>query len=130
MQKLTFAASAILDMCVESWQRFPELTILSLATLSDFNRSHPGGGFVFEVAVNSLAGLVPSLVRKDQTLTTFGFDDTELISLVRQLNGKAIDRIVPIGQALQFGRFWDGYDLLRAFCREVYVNNSPIKTMA
>lgn len=130
MQKLTFAAGAILDMRVESWQRFPELTILSLASLSDFNRSHPGGGLVFEVTVNSLAELVPSLVRKDQTLTTFGFDDTELISLVKQLNGKAIDRIVPIGQALQFGRFWDGYDLLRAFCREVYVNNSPIKTMA
>lgn len=130
MQKLTFAAGAILDMFVESWQRFPELTILSLASLNDLNRSHPGGGLVFEVTMNSLAELVPSLVRKDQTLTTFGFDDTELISLIEQLNGKAIDRIVPIGQALQFGRFWDGYDLLRAFCREVYVNNSTIKTMA
>jgi hypothetical protein len=130
MQKLTFAAGAILDMRVESWQRFPELTILSLASLSDFNRSHPGGGLVFEIAVNSLADLATFLVRRDQTLATFGFNNADLFSLVKQLNGRAIDRIVPIGQALQFGRFWDGYDLLQVFCREVYVNNSPTKTMA
>ena len=130
MQKLSFAAGAILDLPIDSWQHFPELTVLSLASFGDFDRSHPGGGLVFEVIVNSLADLAPSLVRKDQTLATFGFSDIDLVSLVKKLNGKAIDRIVPIGQALQFGRFWDGHDLLRAFCREVYINNSPVKAIA
>jgi len=40
------------------------------------------------------------------------------------LNGRALDRIVPIGQALQFGRFWDGNDLLQAFCRQVFIGGT------
>ena len=45
--------------------------------------------------------------------------------LFQRLNGNAIDRVVPIGQALQFHRFWDGYDLLQEFCRCVYLESLP-----
>jgi hypothetical protein len=42
-------------------------------------------------------------------------------SFARSLNGSGIDRIVPIGQALAFGRFWDGYDLLAEFTRSTLI---------
>ena len=61
--------------------------------------------------------------RKDQTLSHFGFDHEEVRALARALNGRGIDRIVPIGRALQFHRYWDGYDLLRSFTRTVYVES-------
>jgi hypothetical protein len=34
-----------------------------------------------------------------------------------------VDRIVPVGQALQFQRFWDGYDLLQELTRHVYIGS-------
>jgi hypothetical protein len=33
---------------------------------------------------------------------------------------------VPIGQALQFHRYWDGYDLLQEFCRCVYIEAASL----
>ena len=38
------------------------------------------------------------------------------------VNGRGIDRIVPIGQALQFSRHWDGYDLFAEFTRQVTID--------
>jgi hypothetical protein len=105
------------------------LTVLTLASLTGFDRSHPGGGIFFEAYLDSLAALGPVLERKDQTLAAFGFDDTELRSFIHGLNGRAIDRVVPIGQALQFGRFWDGRDLLLEFCRHIYFDNSQVRSI-
>ena len=112
MQKLVFSAEAVLDRAVCSYRRWPELTVLTLESLAAFDRSHPGGGMFFEAYLESLAELAPVLDRKDQTLTAFGFEDAELRAFIQGLNGRAIDRVVPFGQALQFGRFWDGRDLL------------------
>lgn len=123
MQKLVYACSAILNCPVEECRRSKGLTVLTLGSLADFQRSHPGGGLFFEAHLESLLELTAFLGRRDQTLTWFGFTSDELHALVRSLNGRAIDRIVPIGQALQFHRFWDGNDLLQEFCRCVYIES-------
>jgi len=124
MQKLVYACSAILNSTVEECRRYKGLIVLTLASLAGFQRSHPGGGLFFEAHLESLLELTAFLGRRDQTLTWFGFTPEELHALVRSLNGRAIDRIVPIGQALQFHRFWDGYDLLQEFCRCVYIEST------
>lgn len=123
MQKLVYACSAILSLPVEQCRRYKGLTVLTLNSLADFQRSHPGGGLFFEAPLDSLLELAPFLIRRDQTLTWFGFSPEELHGLVRTLNGRAVDRLVPIGQALQFHRYWDGYDLLQEFCRCVYIES-------
>jgi hypothetical protein len=92
--------------------------------MAGFQRDHPGGGLFFEAHLENLPDLNAFLTRRDQTLTWFGFTPEQLHAFVRSLNGRAIDRIVPIGQALQFHRFWDGYDLLQEFCRCVYVEST------
>ena len=121
MQKLVFSGSAIVERPVTAYRRFPELTVLTLASLDDFNREHSGGGLFFECHLPALASLASPLLRKDQTLTYFGFPEQDLRAFAHSLNGRAIDRIVPIGQALQFGRFWDGQDLVQEFCRHIYI---------
>jgi hypothetical protein len=78
------------------------------------------GGFI-EHTVASLDELMPHLDERDQTLTYHGFGRDELIHLVTKLGGRSLDRIVPIGQALQFGRFWDGFDLLSEMTKTVVV---------
>ena len=121
MQKLVFACSAILAAPVESCRRFNGLTVLTLASLAGFERTHSGGGLFFETQIENLLDLPILLERRDQTLTWFGFAPEQLYALVRNLNGRAIDRVVPVGQALQFHRFWDGYDLLQEFCRGAHI---------
>jgi hypothetical protein len=63
----------------------------------------------------------PIVVRKDQTVSQFGFSRDELIELAAELSGRGVDRIVPFGSALTFSAIWDGYDLLAEFSRLVTV---------
>lgn len=65
--------------------------------------------------------LGPWLTRKDQTLATFGIPRADLVELARRLAGRGLDRIVPVGQALQMSRFWDGYDLAAEMVRRVHL---------
>jgi hypothetical protein len=57
-------------------------------------------------------------------MTISGFDGAEVAGFVRAVNGRGIDRIVPFGEALTFGRFWDGYDLLAELTRRVYAGTT------
>jgi hypothetical protein len=124
MRKLVFSAARILELPVANYRRFPELTVLTLESLEGFSREHPGGGLFYECHIGELGELAPKLIRKDQTVAWFGFTPEELCHFVQSLNGAAIDRVVPIGQALQFGRFWDGMDLLQEFCRHVHLQTA------
>ena len=99
----------------------PALDVLRLDELHPVTREHPGGGFFYEVVIDSLEPLIGFLSRRDQTLTHFGIAETELRGLARQLGGSGVDRLVPVGEALSMHRFWDGYDLLRAFVRHVHL---------
>ena len=125
MQKFVYSCSAVLNDPVTGFRRHKGLTVLTLASLAGLQRDQPGGGLFFEAYLENLASLEPFLCRRDQTLTSFGFTPGELRAFVRRLNGRAIDRIVPFGQALRFHRFWDGYDLLQEFCRCVHIASAP-----
>jgi hypothetical protein len=124
MHRFLSSCSAILDRPVTHCRRFPALSVLTLQTLGNFSRHHPGGNVFLECQVDELLDVVAFLSRRDQTLTWFGFSPEELRNLAVVLNGRALDRIVPIGQALQFGRFWDGNDLLQSYCRHVFIGSS------
>jgi hypothetical protein len=125
MQKFVFSCGAAIDLPIHACRRHGDITILTLASLDGFRRDHPGGGLFFEAYVARLDDIAAVLQRKDQTLTWFGFPPDELRCFVRNFAARAVDRLVPIGQALQFNRFWDGYDLLQEFCRYVYLESSP-----
>lgn len=122
LQKLLFTYGAALDGRIIAQRRLSnELTVLTLDGLAGFDRSHPGAGLFFVAYVETLDALVPFVTRKDQTLGHFGFAGEELLALVQKLRGRGLDRLVPLGQALTFNRFWDGYDLLEELTRRVYV---------
>ncbi len=84
-------------------------------------RESCGGGFFFECFLESTDELVPLVSRKDQTLAYFGFSKNELNDLAQKINGAGIDRIVPIGQALNFSSSWDGYSLLSELSKRVHI---------
>jgi hypothetical protein len=88
---------------------------------AEFRQIECGGGLFFEKEIRELHDLVSLLNEKDQTLSYFGFQRTELNQLASSLPMRAIDRIVPIGAALDFGAVWDGNNLLQSFSREIDV---------
>jgi len=82
---------------------------------------HCGGGLFFEAGVASLAGLLPALTRRVQTLAYAGLAREELLEWAANENLRGIDRIVPMGSALDFAPVWDGFDLFDVFLRRVTV---------
>ena len=88
--------------------------------ISNFRESC-GGGFFFECFLNKIDELAELVSRKDQTLTYFGFSKKILKDFISNVNGKGIDRVVPIGQALKFSPVWDGYVLLNELTKRVQI---------
>ncbi len=121
--KLTQAMGQALDGPVE----YLDITDMMLVGVHhdqprDLRDSRGGAGMVGIIHLNSILELAELVQERDQTLATFGFDAEVLHDLAIKINGRGIDRMVPIGQALQFDRIWDGQDLLRSFSRLVTIS--------
>lgn len=84
-----------------------------------FRELECGGGLFFEAEVSTLDAVSGLLTARDQTLSYFGFTRPELAALAQSLPTRAIDRIVPVGTALEFSPVWDGTNLFQAFSREI-----------
>lgn len=82
---------------------------------------HCGGGLFYEYEVDELQDVAQIIMDKDQTITYFGFDKEQLVTLAEVISTRGIDRIVPIGQALDFSGVWDGQSFLTSFTREVVI---------
>jgi hypothetical protein len=95
---------------------------VDLAELSDWPRTWLGAGTICHATVDSLDAIVPIITRKDQTMTAFGFRESDLRRFAVAVGDRGIDRIVPFGQALTFAGHWDGYDLLHEFTRGLTVS--------
>lgn len=54
-----------------------------------------------------------------QTLTIFGLDTAAIANFVVEQRLRGIDRIVPVGRALDLGLVWDGHDLVGLLSRIV-----------
>lgn len=58
-----------------------------------------------------------------QTLGYLGYSGAELNSLVLSVLDRGVDRVVPVGTALEFDLVWDGYDLIRTLSRVVTITS-------
>lgn len=122
LAKLGFGYRTLIDQPVTAYAAHGnELTVVSVDGFPDVGTDFCGGGMFLQHRLDGLDGLAGHVDRRVQTLTQFGFAHTELRALAVELNGRGVDRIVPFGRALTFGRVWDGYDLLQSFTRRVVV---------
>lgn len=85
---------------------------LSIVHAESLPEEHCGYGLLYDLQLPNLTTLADLISKREQTLTYFGIEPAELRTWAQQLNGRGIDRFVPIGEALQFQIAWDGYDLL------------------
>lgn len=70
-------------------------------------------GMFYQKNINFLNDLTVDSDRKVQTLTYAGLSQNSLKSLFNKKNIEGIERVVPIGEALEFSHIWDGIDLIR-----------------
>jgi hypothetical protein len=82
-----------------------------------------GGGFIIHTRAECLDEIVEFAGDGDQSVTHFGFADAELKKFALQAGGRGVDRIVPVGEALNFHHLWDGFDLLQDFTRMVFLKH-------
>lgn len=82
-------------------------------------------GTLIELQLSKLDELTPIVNERYQTLSYFGFDATELLQWVLGQRLRGIDRIVPVGKAIDMGLLWDGHDLLSSLSRSIELH-SPI----
>jgi hypothetical protein len=76
-------------------------------------------GTFFEHDLGDLDELIPMLDHGIQTVTYFGIEPEKIVEFVIRNKVKGVDRIVPIGKALDFDFIWDGYDLPKTLSRVV-----------
>ncbi len=87
----------------------------------DMKGQHDGLGLFLEVHFKNLQLALSSFTPKDQTLTYYGFSKAELILATHNLSSSALDRVIPIGEALSFSAIWDGFNLLKSLTRIIEV---------
>ncbi len=78
-----------------------------------------GNGAIYEFHIKQLDELNLLINEKFQTLCYFGVDIDSLKQWILKSNIRGIDRIVPVGQALDINTLWDGMDLIRQLSREI-----------
>ena len=78
-------------------------------------------GLFYEFDATSLQEVAHIVNIKYQTLTYLGLDKTSLTEFVVENRLHGIDRIVPVGSALDIDTIWDGHDVLKELTRIIDV---------
>ena len=76
-------------------------------------------GAFCEYRAIDLACLRTVVDEKWQTVTYFGVDRQRIVDVVVDAGLSGIDRVVPVGRALDIGVIWDGYDLIGTMSRVI-----------
>jgi hypothetical protein len=74
-------------------------------------------GYFYELVTGNLDELADAVTWKYQTLTYAGVPKEDLAGFVARHRMAGIDRIVPVGAAMDIGLLWDGYDLIATLSR-------------
>jgi len=78
-------------------------------------------GFFFEHVIKDLREILPLCNDKFQTLTYYGLEHKEIESFFSNHRPRGIDRVVPMGDSMNFTLIWDGHDLIRELSRIVAI---------
>lgn len=103
----------------ENQNKLVRIEILELKQgIDDFKSD---SGLFFEFLAHDLNQISSVVNRKFQTLSYFGVAPQRVLTLIKEMGMSGIDRIVPIGQTLDFDLIWDGYELPALFTRTISV---------
>lgn len=76
-------------------------------------------GLFYQFDIRKINEIKNFINKKFQTLTYYGLNKKELSNFIIKNKLDGIDRVVPIGQALDINFYWDGYDVNKILSRIV-----------
>ena len=94
---------------------------LSALPKSNADKLRGQGGYFYEYNLSSIDEIGDIVNEKFQTVSYFGIDPEEVRNFVMERRLTGIDRIVPVGRAMDIGVVWDGYDLITMLSRVIDV---------
>lgn len=77
------------------------------------------GGYFYEYIAKDIEEIVSVCVRECQTISYYGVERDEILKIVCDNGCLGVDRIVPIGNTMDFGLKWDGYDFVYILTRVI-----------
>lgn len=78
-------------------------------------------GLFYEMELGSFEEICHRLSQRVQTCVTFGVSQEMLAQCLVDHHVRGVDRIVPVGQAMDIGVYWDGYDVIGNLSRGLVV---------
>ena len=79
-------------------------------------------GYFYEYPLKDFNDLFKIINAKYQTVTYFGIDPQKLLETLIEKKIVGIDRIVPIGKAMDIDAIWDGHNLIAELSRIIVVS--------
>ena len=78
-------------------------------------------GTVHEVVLPELNELAPIVNERYQTLTIEGLETAVVRQWITRNRLRGVDRVVPVGKALDMDVVWDGYDIVSSLSRVIAI---------
>jgi len=88
---------------------------------SDIEKKRGAFGTFYEYDCKKIDDISKIVSSKFQTLTYFGIEKLKILNFVINNRLKGIDRIVPVGRALDIDVIWDGFDIEKNLSRIIDV---------
>ena len=79
------------------------------------------GGYFFQYSADSLNDIVPIMGKMCQTIAVFGIDKRSVVDFVLKKGVRGVDRAVNIGDTMGLEFTWDGFRMIEAMSRVVYI---------
>ena len=76
-------------------------------------------GTFFQKNINEIYNLKSFITKRCQTVSYFGFGKSQLKHFLMNSNLLGIDRVVPLGRALEIDIVWDGYEVVKSLSRVI-----------
>lgn len=95
-----------------------EVESLNVEVLNNIGNS----GYFYEVDISDINEILPICTWELQTLSYIGFDGEPLREFILLNAPDGVDRIVPVGRAMDFSFVWDGRDIVREMTRKIVVS--------
>jgi hypothetical protein len=111
--------SAVSGPHVESIERSGNVLYRIALNALDQHQDESRGyfGTVHEVVLPHLDALAPIVNERYQTLTNQGIKNSDVRDWIVRNQLRGIDRVVPVGHALDMNMVWDGYDMVNNLSR-------------
>lgn len=106
---------------IESVKRYGNrLYVLSLNDVpDDIEKIRGRYGLFLEYEAESFVRILEKLSPKTQTCLYYGINPKEVAETIVSSGSSAVDRIVPVGEALSIKAVWDGYDVVGELSRRI-----------